>query len=154
MRFYAATSVRFLKPVTIECTFLDGKVIQYDISQLFEKYPVYKGLLDENVFNKGVLWSHGLLIYWDEIDEGIEPTTVYLDGKVVGQLETTINQKIAFLLSKIRDEQDMSQTELAKLSHIDQADICRIELAQGNPTLKKIDKLFKALGKNITIDIE
>ena len=48
----------------------------------------------------------------------------------------------------------MSQTELAKLSHIDQADISRIELAEGNPTLKKIDKLFKALGKNITIDIE
>lgn len=154
MKFYSATSVKFLKPVTVECTFLDGKVIQYDMSELFEDYPVYKGLLDEKIFTSGVLWKSGGLIYWEEIDEGIEPTTVYLHGKVVGHVETTINQRLGFLLADVRNKADITQTELAKLSHIDQADICRIELAEGNPTLKKIDKLFKALGKNITIDIE
>ena len=149
--YYAATSVKFLKPTILECTFLDGKIIQYDVSNLFDKYPVYKGLADEIVFVFHYGWD---IIYWEDIDEAIDTETIYEDGTVVGHVETTINQKLGFLLSKVREEQEMSQTELAKLSHIDQADISRIELAEGNPTLKKIDKLFKALGKNITIDIE
>lgn len=151
---YGLTNVKFLKPTILECTFLDGKIIQYDVSNLFDKYPVYKGLADEKVFKKGVFHYGWDLIYWGDIDEAVDTATIYEDGTVVGHVETTINQKLGFLLSKVREEKEMSQTELAKLSHIDQADISRIELAEGNPTLKKIDKLFKALGKTITIDIE
>ena len=36
---YIATKVRFLEDVVREVTFQDGKIIRYDMSQTFDKYP-------------------------------------------------------------------------------------------------------------------
>ena len=36
---YMALKVKFLEDVTLEMTFQDGKVIRYDMSQMFVKYP-------------------------------------------------------------------------------------------------------------------
>ena len=51
-------------------------------------------------------------------------------------------------------EKNVSQVELARLSKIDQADIYRLINGQGNPTLAKIDKVIKALGKELEIKIK
>ena len=71
----------------------------------------------------------------------------------MGIIETSINQKIGSLLAKTRDEMNMTQVELSKIAHIDQGDISKIERGIGNPTIAKIDKLFKALGKSVTLTI-
>ena len=34
-----ATQVRFLEDVTLELTYQDGKIVRYDMSRLFSKYP-------------------------------------------------------------------------------------------------------------------
>ena len=34
-----ALKVEFLKDVVVQVTYQDGKVIRYDMSQMFEKYP-------------------------------------------------------------------------------------------------------------------
>ena len=48
---------------------------------------------------------------------------------------------------------NVTQVELSKKAHIDQGDISKIERGIGNPTLVKINKLFKALGKSLSLEV-
>ena len=151
---YIATSVRFLEDVTVECTFIDGKVCQFDMSKMFEKYPKFKELrTNRSLFENGKLDSGGYGIVWnDELD--FYAPDIHDLGVEVGKIDTSINQKIGVLLEQTREEKRISQTQLAKMSNIDQSDISRIELGKGNPTLKKIEKLFNALGKQLEISVK
>ena len=150
---YIATKVRFLQDVTVELTYQDGKVVQYDMSQMFIKYPQLEELrINRKLFESGHLDVGGYGIVWnDELD--FDATSIYEDGVVVGEVETTINQQIGVLLSKTREELNMTQTELSKKSNIDQGDISKIEKGIGNPTIAKLNKLFKALGKSISLTV-
>ena len=151
--FKTAIKVKFLKDVTLEFTFQDGKIIRYDMSNLFSEYPQFEELRkNRDLFLSGRLDPGGYGLIWnDELD--IDATFVYESGEVVGEVETTVNQKIGVLLTKVREEQKVTQTELAKMSHIDQGDISKIEKGLGNPTIAKLNKLFKALGKTITFTL-
>ena len=148
---YRAINIEFLTDVTFKMTFQDGKIVKYDLSKLFSKYPQFKRLRENrNLFMMGHLDSGGYGVIWDdELD--FDATSVYLDGEVVGETETSLNQKIGFLLAKTREEQNITQTELAKISRIDQGDISKIEKGLGNPTIAKIQKLFRALGKKVSL---
>lgn len=148
-----ALSVRFLEDVTLEMTFQDGKVIRYDMSQMFSKYPQLKELRrNRKLFESGHLDLTGFAVIWnDELD--FDASSVYDDGEVVGFKETNLTQQIGFLLAKTRDEMNVTQSELAKKSHIDQGDISRIERGVGNPTVAKINKLFNALGKSVSLKV-
>ena len=150
---YIATKVRFLQDVTVEVTYQDGKVVQYDMSQMFKKYPQLEELrINRKLFESGHLDVGGYGIVWnDELD--FDATSIYENGVVVGEVETTINQQIGVLLSKTREELNMTQTELSKKSNIDQGDISKIEKGIGNPTIAKLNKLFKALGKSISLTV-
>lgn len=148
-----ALKVEFLEDVTLQMTFQDGKVIRYDMSQMFEKYPQLEELRrNRKLFESGHLDLTGFAVIWnDELD--FDSTSIYDDGEVVGCVETTLNQQIGFLLAKTRDEMNVTQTELSKKSHIDQGDISKIERGIGNPTIAKISKLFKALGRSISLTL-
>ena len=148
-----ATKVRFLDDVKLELTYQDGKVIRYDMSVMFSKYPQLEELRkDRELFVHGYLDPGGYGIIWnDELD--FDAASIYEDGEVVGQEETTINQQIGTLLLKTREEIGVTQTELSRLSHVDQGDISKIERGVGNPTIAKINKLFAALGKSISLTI-
>ena len=148
-----ALKVEFLEDVTLQMTFQDGKVIRYDMSQMFEKYPQLEELRkNRKLFESGHLDLTGFAVVWnDELD--FDATNIYDDGEVVGCVETTLNQQIGFLLAKTRDEMNVTQTELSKKSHIDQGDISKIERGIGNPTIAKISKLFKALGRSISLTL-
>lgn len=148
-----ALKVEFLEDVTLQMTFQDGKVIRYDMSQMFEKYPQLEELRrNRKLFESGHLDLTGFAIIWnDELD--FDATSIYDDGEVVGYVETTLNQQIGFLLAKTRDEMNVTQTELSKKSHIDQGDISKIERGIGNPTIAKISKLFRALGRSVSLTL-
>ena len=148
-----ALKVEFLEDVTLQMTFQDGKVIKYDMSQMFEKYPQLEELRrNRKLFESGHLDLTGFAVIWnDELD--FDATSIYDDGEVVGCVETTLNQQIGFLLAKARDEMNITQTELSKKSHIDQGDISKIERGIGNPTIAKISKLFRALGRSISLTL-
>ena len=148
--FISATNLIFLDGVKIELTFQDGKIIRFDLSSLFDKISSLKELQNRELFLSGYLDKGGYGIIWnDEVD--IDTMTIYEDGKVVGYAPTTLNQKIGILLMKTREEKGITQMQLAKLSHIDQGDISKLEKGIGNPTLAKINKLFDALGKSIDV---
>ena len=148
-----AIDLKLLEDVTLEMTFQDGKVIRYDMSKMFDKYPQLEELRrNRKLFLSGHLDLTGFAVVWnDELD--FDATSIYDDGEVVGQIETPLSLQIGFLLAKTRDEMNITQTQLSKKTKIDQGDISRIERGIGNPTLSKIYKLFKALGKSISLKI-
>ena len=149
--FCVATSVRFLEDVTVECTFEDGKIIQYDMSQMFKKYPCLEELRkNRELFLSGKLDIGGYGIVWNE-DLDVDTWGIHDCGVVVGQVDVPLNKLIGVLVCGYRVELDMTQKKLAKLSGINQGDISRIEDGKGNPTLKKIEKLFNAMGKTLEI---
>ena len=151
---YFATKVKFLEDVTLELTFQDGKIVRYDMSNMFSKYPQLKELRrNRELFESGYLDIDGCAVIWnDELD--FDATSIYFDGVVVGQEDIPLNQKLGFLLYKTREELDVTQMDLARKSHIDQGDISKIERGIGNPTLAKINKLFAALNKKIDFVIK
>ena len=151
--FVRAIDVEFLDGVVLDMTFQDGKVIRYDMSTMFSKYPQLKELLkNRNLFKSGYLDQGGYGVIWnDELD--FDAMSIYEGGKVVGHVITSINQQIGILLAKTREENNVTQVELSKMTHVDQGDISKIERGLGNPTVAKISKLFKALGKSISITL-
>ena len=151
--FVRALNVFFLEGVTIEMIFQDGKIIRYDMSKMFSKYPQLKALKeDRTLFENGYLDPAGYGVIWnDELD--FDAMSVYEGGDLVGYTDTDVNYQIGFLLAKLREEMDVTQKELAEKSHIDQGDISKIEKGIGNPTIGKINRLFRALGKRISITL-
>lgn len=146
-----ATDVTFLDNVIVEVTFQDGKIIRYDLSRMFSKFPQLKELeTNRKLFESGHLDPGGYGIIWnDELD--FDASSIYEDGELVGHSDVPINQQIGILLAKTREEQNITQVELSKRSNVDQGDISKIEKGLGNPTIAKLNKLFKALGKSISV---
>ena len=151
---HIATRVKFLDKVIVECCFNDGKIYRYDISNMFEKYPQFIELeKNRRLFESGCLSPGGFGLIWnDELD--LDCSSIYEYGTFVGEIEVPLIKKVGVLLSGTREDTRTTQKELAKLSGIHQADISRIEDGKGNPTLKKIEKLFNAMGKSIVIKIK
>lgn len=152
--FIHAIEVKFLEDVTLEMTFQDGKIVRYDMSKMFSKYPQLKELRKNRIlFENGCLDKGGNGVIWND-DLDFDAMSIYEDGEVVGEINTSINQQIGTLLIKAREESHVTQVELSKKSHIDQGDISKIEKGLGNPTISKINKLFNALGKTVHISVE
>jgi len=148
-----ATKVKFLDDVKLELTYQDGKIIRYDMSTMFSTFPQLEELRNNReLFTHGHLDPGGYGIIWND-DLDYDATSIYEDGEVVGQEETSINQQIGSLLQKTREEMNVTQSELSRLSRIDQGDISKIERGTGNPTIAKIQKLFKALGRSISLTL-
>ena len=148
---FIATNIRFLEGTKLECTFQDGKIYHYDISKLIKVYPPLEVLkTNRELFVSGKLDFGGCAIVWnDSLD--MSTYDVHEDGILVGDVPTSLNNKIGVLLAKYMDELNITQTQLSKMSGIDQSDISRIIYGKGNPTLKKIEKLFNAMGKTLEI---
>ena len=148
--FVQAIYLKFCEGVTVEVAYIDGSIVRFDLSTMFSKYPQLKALEDRTLFESGHLDVGGYGIVWnDELD--FDATSIYVSGEVVGRYEVDIKRRIGFLLEKAREEVNLTQAELSKKSRIDQGDISRIERGIGNPTLEKIDKLFKAMGKRLSL---
>ena len=148
-----AIKVKYLDDVKLEVTYRDGTIIRYDMSLMFSKYPQLEELRkNRGLFLTGRLDPGGYGIIWnDELD--FDLTSIYEDGEVVGHAEITVNQQIGNLLQRTREQMNVTQTELSKMAHIDQGDISKIERGTGNPTIAKLNKLFKALGRSISLTL-
>ena len=152
--FVRATKIKFLEGVKVEITFQDGKIIRYDMSEMFSKYPQLRELeTNRRLFESGHLDPGGYGVIWND-DLDFDAMSIYEDGNVVGTEETTINQQIGILLAKTREQKNISQVELSKMSHINQGDISKIERGIGNPTIAKLNKLFSALGKSMYLKLQ
>lgn len=145
---HLAKKVEFLDGTLIEVLFQDGKVFQYDIAEWFVEYPQFKALEDRKLFLSGHTSSFSI-IWNDELDLGLE--TAYEDGVLVRTEEVPIEDIVGNEIGLARESKLMSQSELADITGINQADISRIEAGKANPSLKTLKRIAEGLGKRIEI---
>ena len=135
----------------MELTFQNGEVKAYDMSVLFSKYPQLEALKDRKLFLNGKLMgSYG--VYWnDELD--IEAETIYEDGISVGTTTLPINLSVANAISTARAKVGISQAQLSSETGIDQSDISKLERGIGNPSVGTLNRLARAMGMELKIQI-
>ena len=151
--FIKATNVKFLDGVKLQMTFIDGKIVEYDMSTMFSKYPQLKELeRNRKLFESGYLDPGGYGVIWND-DLDFDATSIHEEGKVVGTVPTTLNEQLGFQITLARESKGMTQVDLAKKSKIDQADISKLERGQGNPSLEKIKKILDGLDMSIELKI-
>ena len=84
----------------------------------------YKEFLDEKLKNPEFKKE------WDELEPEFQLIKAMLQG---------------------REEQNLSQRQLADRTGVTQSDISKIESGEANPTLETLKKLAKGLGMNLSI---
>ncbi len=149
--FHKAIDLTFREGTILELTFKDGKVKQYDMACLFEKYPQLKALQDRTLFLSGCL-SGGYGIIWND-DLDLEVETVYEDGWTVRAEKPPVGIAAGEAVAAARAKKEITQKELSLLTGIDQSDISKIERGVANPSVGTLTRIAEALGGDLKITI-
>lgn len=149
--FHKAVDLSFKEGTSLELTFQSGEVKQYDMSSLFDKYPVLKALNNRELFTSGKLMGAYGIIWNDDID--IEVETIYEDGVTIRMADLPIFMYVASAVAEARAKAGISQKELSNLTGIDQSDISKIERGVANPSINTLNRIATALGAKLTISI-
>ena len=150
--FHKAIDLRFNEGTSLEVTFQDGQVKQYDMSVLFEKYPELKALKDRNLFVSGKLQGYYGIVWNDFID--IETETIYQNGHTVEIHEKQAVVKVGEAVEAARKKKKVSQFELSQRTGIHQAEISKLERGISNPSVKTLERIAEALDCKLEIVIE
>ena len=132
----------------ILATFADGEVVSFDVKSMFEKYPIFRLLEDQELFHNVKVDGIGYGISWnDKID--LSSDGIYLRGEHVGKTDPEPRILLGQAVAEARESMSMSQRQLSRNSGVMQAEISKIEQGKGNPTLLTLQKLAKSLGRTI-----
>ena len=148
--FHKATDLKFKEGTKLEVTFQDGKVNQYDMAVLFEKYPQLRALEDRDLFRSGQLLGYG--IRWSD-DLDIEIETIYEEGQTIRIKKAARYIVIGKAVAAARAKKNLSQKELSELSGIDQSDISKIERGVANPSVATLTRIAEAMGAELQLSI-
>ena len=146
------TSISFEENLIIIAKFNDGKIVSYNIRQLYDQFPIFKELEnDPLLFNNGIIAPGGCgIIFNDEIDIACEE--LYENGTLISQEKVEdLNLQIGNLFSLEREKIGITQSELAKITNIHQAEISKIERGIGNPSIKTLERLAEGLGLKLEL---
>ena len=147
--FHKAIDLKFGKGTTLELSFQNGEVKEYDMAQLFSKYPQLKALKNRKLFLSGKLMGSYGIIWNDDLD--IEVETIYEDGITIRHDVMPINLQIGNSVSEARAKAGLSQQALSELTGIDQSDISKIERGVGNPSIATLNRIAEALGAKLSV---
>lgn len=67
--------------------------------------------------------------------------------------KTELEYQIARAMMKARLEKNMTQTQVAKVAGIDQADVSRVENGVGNPKISTLRRIANSLGMEVRFDL-
>lgn len=149
--FHKAIHLEYKEDTCLELSFQDGRVVSYDIANLFEKYPQMRALEDRALFCAGTLTGYGI-IWNDDLD--LETETIYEEGTIVRVQSEAPNILVGKAVLAARARSEMSQKELAAVTGIDQSDISKIERGTANPSVNTLARIAKALGCSLLISME
>lgn len=147
--FHKAVDLKFKEGTKLELSFQSGEVKEYDMNNLFTKYPQLEALKDRELFLSGKLMGPYGIIWNDELD--IEAETIYMDGKTIGYDDMPINYIVGNTVMEARAGAGLSQKALADITGIDQSDISKIERGVSNPSIVTLNRIANALGKKLVI---
>lgn len=146
------TSVSFNENLIIIAKFNDGKIVSYNVKQLYKRFPIFNELESNSLlFNNGKIAPGGCgVIFNDEIDIACEE--LYENGTLIFQEKVEdLNLQIGNLFSLEREKKGITQSELAKITNIHQAEISKIERGIGNPSIKTLERLATGLGLKLEL---
>lgn len=149
--FHKAVKLEMKEGTVIELTFRDGKVKQYDMAVLFDKYPRLSALKDRELFLSGRLMGAYGIVWNDELD--IEAETVYEDGITVRTVRPAGSLVAGEAVAAARARKGISQMELAEATGIDQSDISKIERGVANPSVGTLSRIAEALDGTLVVSI-
>ena len=149
--FHKATDLRYKEGTLLELTFQDGKVKQYDMSVLFDKYPQLQALEDRALFLSGQLIDAYGIVWNDDLD--IEAETIYEEGTTVGNVRPAAFTMVGDAVAAARARKGISQKELAQATGIDQSDLSKIERGVANPSIGTLNRIAVALDAKLTVSI-
>lgn len=149
---HKAIKARMREGTTVEITFQDGKVMDYDMAGLFSKHPQLKKLENRDLFESGRLLGFYGVVWNDELD--IDTETIYEEGRLVRQLPPFPGIAAGEAVLGARADRDITQKELSERTGIDQGDISRIERGIANPTIGTLEKIAEAMCGKLRIIIE
>lgn len=149
--FHKAVDLQFKEATMLEVKFQDGIVKQYDMAQLFHKYPQLEALKDRSLFTSGRLMGSYGIMWNDDLD--IEVETIYEEGNTVRTENMPAGMLVANAVLSARAKAGMSQTELAAATGIDQSDISKIERGIANPSIATLNRIATALGAKLSVSI-
>ncbi len=135
---------------TFDVLFDDGVTKRYDILLLAEKFPQLNALKDRNLFLQGHLLGWGGVTWNDDLD--VESETVYEDGITVENNDNIQSILLGYKLKELRRQAGLTQVELSQKCGVPQADICKIEKGQFNPSIQLLQKVAKGINKKISIN--
>ena len=142
------TRIKPKENLLIEAVFADGEIVVFDVKTMFERYPVFRALENEDLFKSVIIDGVGYGISWnDELDLGSDG--IYLRGDHIGKTDPDARIVLAQSLVEAREERGISQRELSRSSGVIQAEISKIEQGKGNPTVSTLQKLAKSLGRTV-----
>ena len=149
--FHKATDLFFKTGTTLELRFQNGEVKEYDMAQLFPKYPQLEALKDRELFLSGKLMGSYGIIWNDDLD--IEAETIFEEGKTVRLDTMPINLQVGNAVTEARAKAGLSQKALSAATGIDQSDISKIERGAANPSISTLNRIAEALGATLSVFI-
>ena len=64
----------------------------------------------------------------------------------------TPKEELAAMVSEMRGQKGLTQRDLSKLTGIQQAEICKLENANSNPSFNTLVRLAEGMGKRLKIE--
>lgn len=149
--FHKAVDLKFKENTVLELTFQDGKVKQYDMSALFNKYPQLEALNNRDLFISGRLMGSYGIIWNDDLD--IEVETIYEDGITVRTVRLAAYVMAGNAVAAARAKKGLSQKQLSEATGIDQSDLSKIERGVANPSIGTLNRIAEALDAQLIVSI-
>ena len=149
--FHKAMSLEFKEGTVLELSFQDGKVKQFDMASLFEKYPQLEALKNRELFLAGQLTGQYGIIWNDDLD--IEAETIYQEGITVKTVKPAASVMVGNAVAAARARKAISQKELSEATGIDQSDISKIERGLANPSISTLKRIADALDAELIVSI-
>lgn len=137
----------------LEAMFFGGELKRYDISSLFEQFPRFRVLEnDQELFEKVVVDNGGYGISWND-DLDLDAETIWDAGILIEkQTAPSFNHLLAHRLLQARESANMTQKELSEKTGIYQSDISKLERGIGNPSIATLKRLAEGLEMELHID--
>lgn len=150
--FYKIKSLKACDDLTLHAIFTNGIEKVYDIRTMFSVYEPMKALENVELFKQAKLSPGGYAVEWnDELD--LDANDIWEDGiETDTKYYLSPKEELAATIAEIRGEKGLSQRELSKLTGIQQADICKIENANSNPSFTTLVRLAEGMGKKLKIE--
>ena len=149
--FHKAVALEFKEGTVLELTFQDGKIIQFDMSILFDKYPQLTALKNRDLFLSGKLMGSYGIMWTDDLD--IEAETIYEEGTMVRMGKPAANVMVGNAVAAARARKGFSQKELSEATGIDQSDLSKIERGMANPSVSTLNRIAEALDAKLIVSI-